>query len=75
MKTLQGNGKLNGAEKVPGYVATRTTGLEPMLRAWRKNHFGVPWSVLVRLALVDKLEELGGKRIRAAADKLKGRAA
>lgn len=70
MNALQVNGKLKATqEEVPDYIATRTTGLEPMLRAWRKGHWGVPWAVLVRLALVEKLERLDGKRIRAASAK------
>lgn len=52
----------DGATEIPKVIGASTVGLEPLLEKWRKEHLGVPWSVLIRRGLKKELAPLAGKR-------------
>jgi hypothetical protein len=51
-------------DELPGVIGCRTDELAPLLRKWRKQHPGVPWSRVLVRGLKKELEPYAGKRER-----------
>lgn len=50
-------------EEFPKVIGTATAPYKELLKKWRADNRGVPWSVLIRRGLAKELKPYAGKRL------------